>query len=347
MRKWVLCLVIAGFLLIPVSALEFTAPVAPDEAQQYMPGEQETFGQGLWYIIKTALAEVRPDLAQASKTCLFVIAAVLLLRIVSDFASEATLTVRVVGAVTIGVLLLQPVHSMVQLGTQTVTSVSEYGKLLLPVMTAAMAAQGGTTSSAALYTGTVIFDSVLSSVISRLIVPAVYIFLCLCVAGSAMDVDMLKKIRDFVKALMITCLKWVLYIFTGYIGITGVVSGTVDASVLKAAKLTISSSVPVVGGILSDASETILVSAGLMKNAAGVYGIFAVLAICVGPFLQIGVQYLLLKLTAGICQIFGDKNAVSLVDNFTTGMGIVLAMTGTVCVLLLVSVVCFMKGMNG
>ena len=347
MRKCIISLLMVSFLAFSVSALDFAAPTVPNDAEQYMPQEQETFGEGLWYILKTALFRLRPNLADASRTCLSVIAAVLLIRIVGDFSSATSLSVRVVGAVTIGILLLQPIRSMLQLGTQTLTSVTEYGKLLLPVMTAAMAAQGGTTSSAALYAGTILFDTILTTVISRLIVPALYIFLSLCVAGSALEVDTLKKIRDFIKSLMVTSLKWVLYIFTGYISITGVVSGTVDSSALKAAKLTISSAVPVVGGILSDASEAILVSAGIMKNAAGVYGIFAVLAICVGPFLQIGVQYLTLKFTAGVCQMLGNKSSVDLVESFSTGMGIVLAMTGAVCVLLLISIVCFMKGMGG
>ena len=139
----------------------------------------------------------------------------------------------------------------------------------------------------------------------------------------------------------------ILYIFTGYISITGVISGAVDASALKAAKLTISGAVPVVGSILSDATETILVSAGLMKSAAGVYGIFAFLAVCISPFLKIGAQYILLKVTCAVCNTFDCKSAVTLVESFSSGMGFVLAMTGTVCILLLVSVVCFMKGMNG
>lgn len=347
MRKWIIFLLMAWVLMMPVSAMEFIAPEVPGDIQEYMPGDQETFGEGLWYIIKTALFQLRPNLAEASGTCLSIVAVVLLIRIVSDFSEETGLTVRLVGAVAISIMLLQPVNAMVQLGTDTIQSVSEYGKLLLPVMTAAMAAQGGTTSSAAIYAGTVLFDTVLTRLIAGVLVPALYIFLCLCVAGCALEQDILKKLRDFVKWLITTCLKWVLYIFTGYIGITGVVSGTVDASALKAAKLTISGAVPVVGGILSDASETILVSAGVMKNAAGVYGIFAVLAICVGPFLQIGIQYLLLKATAGICQMFGHKTSVTLVEDISVGMGFVLAMTGAVCVMLLVSIVCFMKGMGG
>ena len=124
------------------------------------------------------------------------------------------------------------------------------------------------------------------------------------------------------------------------------ISGTVDAATLKAAKIGISGAVPVVGNIFADATETILVSAGVMKNAAGVYGILAVLAICVGPFVQIGAHYLLLKLTSSVCNVFGHKPSVALIEDFSKGMGFVLAMTGTAGMLLLVSLVCFMKGMG-
>ena len=141
-------------------------------------------------------------------------------------------------------------------------------------------------------------------------------------------------------------LKLVLYVFTGYMGITKVVSGTADAAAVKAAKLTISGMVPVVGGLLSDASETILVSAGVMRSAAGVYGLLAILAICLGPFLRIGVQYLMLKLTAAACAVFGTKETAGLIQDFSAGMGMLLAMTGTMCLLLLISTVCFLKGVE-
>ena len=347
MKKSLLIFVMLSFFVFPVSAMEFTAPAAPESAEQYMPSNQETFAQGLWYILKNAISELRPEIGRAFTVCLSLIAAVLLISILSNFTEQASNSIRVTGAVTIGVLLLQPVNTLIQLGVNTVTELSNYGKLLLPVMTAAVAAQGGTTSSAALYTGTVFFDALLTSIISRLIVPAIYIFLCLSVTNCAVEQDMLKKVKDTVKWAMTWCLKIILYIFSGYLTITRVVSGVVDASALKAAKLTISGVVPVVGSILSDATETILISAGVMKSTAGIYGIFAVIAVCVGPFLQIGLQYLLLKLSCGVCNMFGYKPAVGLLGDFTGAMGLVLAMTGTVCILLLVSLVCFMKGVSG
>lgn len=346
MRKLIIWLVLICCVVIPVSALEFHAPTAPEQANQYMPEDTESFSEGLFYIIRSAISAARPSLSEASGICIRLIVTILLMKILSSISAEESNAVRLTGAVIVGLLLLDPISSMIRLSTNTVTEMTEYGKLLLPVMTAAMAAQGGATSSAALYTGSVAFSTFLTTIISRLIVPALYIFLCICVADSALNQDMLGKIRDFFKWAITWSLKIILYVFTGYMSITGVISGTVDASALKAAKLTISGVVPVIGSVLSDTSESILVSAGIMKNAAGVYGILAVIAIFIGPFLEIGIQYLILKLTGAICNMIGSKQNVALVNHFTTGMGIVLAMTGTVCVLLLISLVCFIKGMS-
>ena len=83
-----------------------------------------------------------------------------------------------------------------------------------------------------------------------------------------------------------------------------------------------------------------------MKSAAGIYGILAVIAAFVGPFLKIGVQYLLLKFTTAICGIVQSKQESELLGDFTSGMGMLLGMTGTVCLLLLISTVCFMKGVS-
>jgi stage III sporulation protein AE len=148
------------------------------------------------------------------------------------------------------------------------------------------------------------------------------------------------------KWLMTWCLKTLMYVFTGYMSITGVITGTADAAAVKSAKLTISGVVPVVGGILSDASETVILGAGVMKNAVGIYGLLAIAAICITPFLQIGVQFLLLKLTAAVCGVFGVKETSGLIEDFSSGMGLLLGMTGTVTFLLLISMICFMKGMG-
>jgi stage III sporulation protein AE len=213
-------------------------------------------------------------------------------------------------------------------------------------MTAALAAQGGAATSAALYGATIAFDAVLSGLIRILLMPMVYIYLLLGLMHATVGEALLKRLREVLKSLMTWSLKTILYIYTGFIGITGAVSGTTDAVALKAAKLTISSVVPVIGGILSDASEAVLVGAGTVKNAAGIYGFFAIIAIWISPFLQIGVHYLLLKATGAVCTVFAGKEHTGLIQDFSSAMGLLLAMTGTICLMLLISLVCYLKGVG-
>ena len=325
---------------------QLTAPTVPDAGRVMMPSRADSLGEGLWELVQNALTFLHPNLSEAAGVCLGILAVVLLVSLVKLLPGEGERTADFVGAVGISALLLQSSNSLIRLGLSTVEQISQYGKLLLPVMTSALAAQGGITKSTALYAGTVFFDSILCSLITGLLIPSIYIYLTLCAANAAIGEDILKKMSGFVKWIAVWILKAILYVFTGYIGITGVVSGTTDAAALKAAKLTISGVVPVVGGILSDASEAVLVSAGLVRNAAGIYGILALLAVFAGPFLRIGCHYLLLKLTGSVCAVFGGKKCTGLVSDFSSAMGLLLGITGSVCLLQLISIVCFLRGVG-
>lgn len=339
-------IMLLSLLAMPVAAVDLAAPEVPKSGRELMPASQESFGQGLLEILRDAIGYFQPDLKEAAGICFKVIAAVMAVSLLRSLPGSTGKTVELAGTAAVAVMLLNAANSLITLGTQTVTEISEYGKLLLPVMTAAMAAQGGVTTASALYAGTAFFDTLLSSLIAKLLTPMIYLLLALGVACSAVGEDILKKLRDTIKWAMTWALKIILYVFTGYISITGVVSGTTDAAALKAAKLTISGVVPVVGNILSDASEAVLVSAGTVKNAAGIYGLLAVLAVFIGPFLKIGAHYLMVKLTAGICGIFGSKRITDLIIDFSGAMGFVLAMTGAVCLMLMISTVCYMKGVT-
>ena len=346
MRK--LLILVLMFAVIPSTcyAMEFTAPQAPVDAEKYIPEESTSFGEDLWYVIKTAISDLQPSIAEAASVAVSLISVTLLISMIQSISSAPKQIVHVVGSMAVGVFLLQPSNALIRLGIQTVQEVSEYGKLLLPVMTASLAAQGGVSTSTALYTATAFFNSILTTAITKILVPVLYIYIVFCIANSAIGNELLQHFCNFLKQLMTWCLKGSIYLFSGFLTITGVVSGVADASAIKATKLIISGSVPVVGKILSDASETILVSAGAMKSAAGIYGFIAIVAIFIGPFLQIGIQYLLLKITASVCSVFGSKQTVSLIHDFSGMMGFLLGATGTVCLLLLISTVCFMKGVT-
>ena len=127
-----------------MSNLMITAPEIPTSAQQWMPDKADTFAEGLMEILRDAISLLRPDIMEASGACLGIIAAALIVSILQTFSGSVKKTGELAGAVSISLLLLSSTNSLIHLGAETVTELSEYGKLLLPVMTTALAATVGT-----------------------------------------------------------------------------------------------------------------------------------------------------------------------------------------------------------
>lgn len=328
---------------IPAEALEITAPEVPESGMQRMPQNTDSFSDALLELMQNSIRQFQPEFQEAMEICSGIFAVTVLFSFLPVVSENLQKTSSFAGAILLGSMMFQHTNSMISYAADIVQEISEYGKLLCPVLTTALAAQGSITASAALYTGTIAFLTLTCTLVSRVFVPMVYLFLALSVAYGALGAEILKRFSEAVKTFLSWILKTLLIVFTTYMSITGVVSGTTDAAALKATKVTLSSAIPVVGSILSDASESILVSMGILKNAAGVYGILAVLAVFMGPFLKVGLQYLLLKSSGAICGIFTNKSISTLINDFSAAMGILLAMVATSCILVFISTICFLK----
>ena len=346
MKIGAVILIMLLVLAVPAYADSYTAPEPSGNAQALMPYEGASFGEGLWHVITTAFSYVYPSIHSCLRTCYTALAMCILISVIREFPGNISDAVDLAGVVGAACILFAPTNALITEAADTVVSLAEYGKVLLPVLATSLAAQGGSSTATGLYVGTAVFNSVLGVLISRILVPLVYFFLAIGVGKAAISSTVLDNMKKFLISAAGKCLRIALYIITGYLSITGVVGGATDQITLKATKLTISGMVPVIGNIMADASETILVSAAVVKNAVGVYGLWSAVAICIGPFLNIGAQYLSLKATQSICTLCGSKQIPDLIGDFASAMGLLLAMTGTMCLLLLISTVCFMKGIG-
>lgn len=308
-----------------------------------MPEAHSDLGAGLWQMLCKAAETLEPSLADARRTLMQVIAIVVLVSVFSILSEKMELPGILLGISAVSSILLQNSGSLLSLGADCISQMSEYGKLFLPVITAALASQGAVSTSGALYVGTAFFDALLGYVLHSLFLPAVYLYLAVCISWGVLDVGFLKAIRDAIRKAIAWCLKTLITVFLSYMTLTGVLTGSVDAAAVKAAKTAISTVVPVIGSTLANASDSILIGAEIIKNGLGLSGIFAVFAIVIHPFLQIGLQYAMLKVTALFCELFSVKKLSELVSDFSSAFGLLLGMVGTECVLQIVSTVCFLK----
>ena len=148
----------------------------------------------------------------------------------------------------------------------------------------------------------------------------------------------LKKIGVGIRKGVTWALTGVMLLFTGFLTLTGAASSAADALTMQMTRSAISAAVPVVGSIISDATGTVLAGAGMLKSAVGVFGMLAVLAICLTPFLTMAVQYLLYKLAAFLAGTMTEGPLEELIDALGSAFGLMLGMTGSCALLLLISI---------
>ena len=343
MKRFLIVLLLFALLSPAAAGEDLTAPPLSSEAESLMPEEADSFGKGLLSMLQKALPSFHEELRQGIRTGLSVFCCVLLTSILQSTGCAAS-AAELVGAVGVTCLMLGSSRSLIGLAAATAGELGEYSKLFLPVLATAASARGSVTSSAALCTGTLVFTAFLSSILKKLLLPVIYLFLASSVANCAIGEDMLKKTGEQIKKFSSWFLKSLLAVFLAYMSITGAVTGTADKTALKATKAAISAVVPVIGKNLADASEALLLSADLVKNALGIYGIFAFFAIFLSPFLKIGVHYLMMKGVSALCGMVGSKRLGQLTEDFSSAMGLLLGMIGAMCALSIIGTVCFMKG---
>ena len=185
----------------------------------------------------------------------------------------------------------------------------------------------------------VFFSDILLTTIERVLLPAVYLYIGTAAAGAVLEGELMERVGSLLKKLIGWALGGLLTLFTAFLTISGAVAGTADAQAVKVAKAAVSAAVPVVGGILSEAAESMLAGAGLLRGLLGAFGALAVLSFCLVPFLRLGGQYLLYQCASLAAAAAGPKKLTGLLTALGDAFGLVLAMTAASALLLLISLV--------
>ena len=281
--------------------------------------------------------------------------AALLLAIVFLSALCASLSVsgacgkvtQMAGTVAVAALSVTHVTSCITAGSEALATLRDFSKILLPSMCAAAAASGAATSAATKYAATSLFLDVLLSAETAVLLPLLYLYAGTVICGTTLENDVLASLSGLLRKAFRLLLIGFASVFTLYLSLTGILTGSADAAAAKAVKTAVSAALPVVGSIVADAASTVTSSAAILRSGIGIVGVVSVAAMCVTPYLQFAVHYVLYKLAAGIAESFADKRVGRLIDGFADVYGFLLGMVGVASLILFLSIVSSMKAVTG
>lgn len=198
----------------------------------------------------------------------------------------------------------------------TIENIAKINEIMSPIILSLMIASGGTVS-ASMYTPTVAFlSNGVINVITIIILPLVGVVGVFSIISNMTTTIKINKLTDFVCGII----KWVLgitiTIFTIFLSVNGISSGSRDGISMKLAKYAISGSIPIVGGFIKDGFDVVVAGSILIKNAVGLSGIIILFILILSPLMNIISFSLLIKLVSGLVEPICDIR----ISNFCTSI---------------------------
>ena len=252
-------------------------------------------------------------------------------------------TAELTGALTIAMLGMTHICACIPEGIRITEALCTFTAQVLPTICAAAAAAGAVSSVGAKYLVASAALDLFGTAATGVLLPFLYLYAAAAVSGCVFQNDVLQSVGALLKRLMRLLLISTAIGFTAFLTMTGALNGAADAAAAKAAKAVVSTALPVVGGILSDAAESIAAGAGMLCSAAGIIGILCAAAVCVLPYLSFGIHYLLYQIVSEFSASISGKRVSGLLRCFSDIYGMLLGIVGTLSLIVFASIVSFMR----
>lgn len=334
--------------------LDALTPAAEAYLEGYLDVDGLTgkdFSAGAASILEGGLGELQGILRRGLKSGMLLLAVAMLCNLAEavreDWGGGDLDPVRLAGAAAVTALAVADVNALMGLGKATLEELDAFSKLLLPTVTAAGAAAGMPAGAVARQGAVLLFLGLLLTLADRLALPMIYAYVAASAAHAALGNDGLKRLSALIKWSATCLLSLLLTGFVFYLSVSGAVAGSADVMAQKAAKTAISGMIPVVGGILSDAAETVAAGAGMVKGTVGVMGLLVVLAMCLGPFLRLGIHYLVYKGAAALTATVVNDPMAGLIDAIGSAFALMLGLVGGGGMILYIALITSIQAVGG
>lgn len=215
---------------------------------------------------------------------------------------------KIAYAITYMVLLIFALNSFRLAMNVTENAIDFMGSFMVgivPILLVLMASTGSVTS-ATLFHPIVMFLVHTSGVfVQYIVLPLLFLSTILFIVSTMTDHYKVTKLAQFLRNISVGSLGIFLTVFLGVLSVQGATAAIADGIAIKTAKFVTGNFIPVVGKMLTDATDTVMSASILLKNTVGVVGLVILLLICIFPALKVLSLAIIYSFSAAILQPLG------------------------------------------
>lgn len=179
--------------------------------------------------------------------------------------------------ISIGAIISTSIWQSISAAVNAAKGCSSFMLSFVPVFATAIALSGKSATATSMSALLLAACEIVSYASSFIVLPLMGGYLAISISSGVSPLINSSDIVEGVKKFSLWILSLLGTLFIGVLGIQTAINSAADSVSLRAAKFILGTSVPVAGGVLSEAVSTISASMGLIRSSVGIYGVVAIL----------------------------------------------------------------------
>ena len=246
-------------------------------------------------------------------------------------------TVNYIIILSVTAIILNPLYSCVTAAVEALKDCAYFITAFVPIFATVVAAGGKTATSVSMSTLLLAAANGMNYIASFVIIPLISGYLALSICQSVSPLLNNSGLCEGIKKLVFWIMSLISTVFVGILGIQTAINSAADSLSMKTAKFIVGSSVPVAGGVLSEALGTLTASMSLLKSSVGIYGVI----ICCLFFLPILLEMLLWRFTlfgtGFVADVFSLPKLSGLLKSVDTVLSVLIGIILISCAMFVIS----------
>ena len=260
----------------------------------------------------------------------------------AEIKSSAMTAAIYASAAASAAVIAVPVSSVINTSVNALRGIGVFMLSFIPVFAVIVAASGATVTATSMSALLLAAAETVSYISSFIVLPLMGGYLTLSLSSAVSPLIKKSGITETVKKLAFWIMAFISAVFVGILGIQTAVNSSADTLVSKTAKFIIGSSIPVAGGVLSEAMNTVTASMGLLKSSIGIYGALACAVTMLPLVIELLIWRAVLLISSSVSEIFslgGIAGLLRAIDSMLSVLIGIILLVGAMFVISLAAVV--------
>ena len=284
------------------------------------------------------LGEVKVNLGFLSKILVIALISSILTNLQSTFENSSISSLaNYITYILIAILVVGSFYQLIDVVKHSVELMVNFMEILLPILLTFLVLAGGPNTKILFHPMILGAVNVVGVLVKNVIFPLIYFSFIVSVLSNLSQRIELRKISELGRQIIIFIISIAFTVFIGIITIYGL-STKIDGLSIRTAKFAVDKFVPIVGGFLSDAVETVIGSSAILKNGIGIIGLFILILITIFPLIKISTLLLVYKIIGAVIEPIVSPNISNFFNDVSKTLLLILISMVSVSIMFFITI---------